>query len=318
MSDNHSPDRARWLIGRAVLAPSSHNTQPWCFQVSGSTIDLGADRSRALPVNDPQGRELAISCGCALMNLRIAAASAGLGVQVQLLPEPGAPDLLARLRLSEQSTPSAEDAQLAGFLETRRTYRRRFAPRTVGESAVQQLIDGAKREGVHLTPLSSEDARRQAATLVAEGDAAQWASASWRRELAAWMHPRRRGDGLTLPALAVPVARFVVRVFDMGDGIAAKNRRLAESSPLLAVLSTDGDSPRDWLLAGQGLERVLLAGCKLGLQASHLNQPVQVASLRRRLQNLTGGGPPQILLRMGYPIAAVPPAPRRGLDDVIA
>ena len=35
------------------------------------TVELLADRTRALPVNDPQDRELTISCGCALFNLRV-------------------------------------------------------------------------------------------------------------------------------------------------------------------------------------------------------------------------------------------------------
>ncbi len=305
------------MIGRAVLAPSSHNTQPWFFRLSGSAIDICADRTRALPANDPDDRELAISCGCALMNLRIAASSEGFGVQVRLLPEPEDPDLLARVSLSEQSNAFAEDAQLAEFIETRRTYRKRFAPREVSASALEQLIDAAKREGARLVPLLSEEARQQAAALVAEGDAAQWANTSWRRELAAWMHPRRRGDGLTIPALAVPVAQLVVRTFDMGDGVGAKDRQLAEASPLLAVLSTDSDHPRDWLLAGQALQRILLLGCKFGLQASYLNQPIQVASLRPKLQDLVGAGFPQILLRLGYPLEEISPAPRRVLNDVI-
>lgn len=317
MGVNDWKEQARSMIGRAVLAPSSHNTQPWFFRLSESAIDLCADRTRALPANDPEDRELTISCGCALMNLRIAAASAGLHVQVRLLPKPEELDLLARVSLSNQSDVAAEDAQLADFIETRRTYRKRFAPREVSVSAIDHLNEATRREGARLVPLLTEEVRQKVAALVAEGDAAQWANPSWRRELAAWMHPRRWGDGLTMPALAVPVAQLVVRTFDMGGGVGAKDRQLAEASPLLAVLSTDSDHTRDWLLAGQALQRTLLVGCRQGLQASYLNQPVQVASLRPKLQNLVSAGFPQILLRIGYPVEEIPPAPRRALDDVI-
>jgi nitroreductase len=310
-------EQARSLIGHAVLAPSSHNTQPWFFRVSESGIELYADRTRGLPANDPEDRELAISCGCALMNLRIAAAGAGLGAEVRLLPDPGESDLLAGVSLSESSKASPQDGPLAGFIERRRTYRKRFDARDVSETAREDMAEAALQEGAHLVPVMTEEARHRAATLVAEGDAVQWANPSWRRELAAWMHPRRRGDGLAMPALAVPVAQIVVRSFDMGGGVGAKDRELAEGSPLLAVLTTNGDDPRDWLVAGQALQRVLLVGCKHGLQASYLNQPVQVAALRPKLQNLVGGGFPQILLRMGYPLEDIPPAPRRPLDDVI-
>lgn len=304
------------LIGKAVRAPSSHNTQPWLFEVSESTISLFADRTRALPVNDPHDRELTISCGCALMNLRVAAAAEGLDVRVEALPAPDTPDLLARVSVAP-GTP-AEEASLVSSIERRRTYRKTFSSRTVDDAILQRLIDAAAREGAWLRPLATDSARQRAAELVAEGDAAQWADPSWRRELAFWMRPRRRGDGLTVPTLAAPVTRAVVRTFDMGVGVGTKDRKLAEASLLLAVLGTEGDQPRDWLLAGQALERVLLVACQNGLQASYLNQPIQVAALRSRIQDLVGAGFPQILLRLGYPAEDIPAAPRRAIEDVIA
>ncbi|MDZ4802486.1 MAG: nitroreductase family protein [Bryobacteraceae bacterium] len=309
--------KARSMIHRAVLAPSSHNTQPWLFRVSDSTIDLWADRTRALPVNDPEDRELAISCGCALMNLRVAAAAEGFAMQVELLPAVAEPDWLARASFGGMVGAAAEEASLAASIESRRTYRKRFEPRAVDSEALHELLQAASQEGVSLRPLHTDEARQEAARLVAEGDAAQWANMSWRRELAAWMHPRRRGDGLSMPALAVPVAQLVVRTFDMGGGVGAKDRELAEASPVLAVLCTDGDRAPDWLMAGQALEHVLLAACRSGLQASYLNQPVQTASLRPRLQDLAGGGFPQVLLRLGYPTEAIAATPRRPIEEIV-
>jgi hypothetical protein len=115
----------------------------------------------------------------------------------------------------------------------------------------------------------------------------------------------------------MPAAQLVVRTFDMGGGVGAKDRELAQASPLLAVLGTNSDHTRARLQAGQALERVLLVACRHGLQASYLNQPVQVANLRRKLQDLVDGGCPQILLRFGHPVDEIPPAPRREVDDVI-
>ena len=198
------------LIQKSVRAPSSHNTQPWLFHVSESTISLYADRTRALPVNDPEDRELTISCGCALMNLRVAAAAEGLDVRIEALPVSDEPDLLARCSFSMTAAAPVPEASLASFIERRRTYRKRFLPRKVDAEAQNLLIDSAEREGAWLRPLATDSARQRAAELVAEGDAAQWANPSWRRELAVWMRPRRRGDGLTVPTLAAPVAWVVV------------------------------------------------------------------------------------------------------------
>lgn len=310
-------EQAKSLIRRAALAPSSHNTQPWVFRISDSAIELYADRTRALPVNDTDDRELTISCGCALLNLRLAAANDGLDAKIQLLPVPDDADLLALLQFANSVTSSTVDADLAGMMEHRRTYRKKFDDRAVSGEIINQLVDAAKLEEAWLKPLQTEDIRQRVATLVSEGDSIQWDNDQWRRELAAWMHPRRRGDGLSLPTLAVPVAQWVVRTFDLGGGVAAKDQQLAEGSPLLAVLGTDTDEPRDWLLAGQALERLLLVACRNGLQASYLNQPVQVYSLRSKLQDMIPGGYPQILIRLGYPIEEIDAAPRRSVDDVI-
>ncbi|MFN0305129.1 MAG: Acg family FMN-binding oxidoreductase [Burkholderiales bacterium] len=314
---NPSLPQLQALVQAATLAPSSHNTQPWLFRLEGQAVELLADRTRALPVNDPEDRELTISCGCALLNLRVAAAAAGFEAKVELLPDAADADLLARVSLAPSAAPQA-DAELGAAMAERRTTRERFTATAVDPKALRSLVDAVKVEGAALTVLDIDDQRLGAAALVAEGDAMQWANPSWRRELAAWMHPRRRGDGLTLPTLAIPVAQMVVRTFNMGHGVAAKDRQLADESPVLAVLSTEGDMPRDWLAAGQALQRLLLVGVRLGLQASYLNQPVQVAALRPKLQQLTGRpGHSQLLLRIGTPMKALPAAPRRPLADVL-
>ncbi|MFN9911868.1 MAG: nitroreductase family protein, partial [Pirellulaceae bacterium] len=40
------PDRLRFLLQYAVLAPSSHNTQPWKFRIESNRIDLFMDETR--------------------------------------------------------------------------------------------------------------------------------------------------------------------------------------------------------------------------------------------------------------------------------
>ena len=305
------------LVGLAVLAPSSHNTQPWRFRTSDTAIDVFADRTRALPVNDPEDRELTISCGCALFNVRAAAAAHGLGVTVTLLPVPDDVDWLARVSRDPRSAPSATEAEVSQHIERRRTYRRTFQARAVDPTTIERLVTAATAEGAWLLPIEDEADREALAQLVAEGDAVQWSNPSWRRELAAWMHPRRQGDGLTVAGLAAPLTHFVVRTFDMGGGIGAKDRELAEASPVMAVLGTERDDPIDWLTAGQALQRVLLTGCQYDLQASFLNQPVQVASLRRKLGDLVNRAVPQIVLRLGYPVGDVPATPRRPIEHVV-
>ncbi|MGH8308965.1 MAG: Acg family FMN-binding oxidoreductase [Steroidobacteraceae bacterium] len=312
-------DVVELCIGQATLAPSIHNTQPWLFRVSEEHIELIADRTRGLAVMDPFDRELTISCGAALFNLRVAAALAGHDAFVELLPVRDDPDVLARVIFATGTGRTFREAhELGAALTRRRTYRKRFVPQTIDRAQIDVLRAAAEIEGAHLQALDTEALRHGAGELVAAGDAILWEDPRWRRELAAWMYPRRRGDGLSVPGFAVPAAQLLIRSFDMGEGLAARDADVVHGSPLLVVLGTDGDEPADWLRAGQALERLLLRACADGLQASYLNQPIQVPKLRQRVQSLVAAvGKPQLLLRLGYPASDVPPSPRRALADVM-
>ena len=65
------------IASYASKAPSGHNTQPWKFHITDSTITVLPNLDVALPVVDRNNRELFISLGCATENLCIAAEAKG-------------------------------------------------------------------------------------------------------------------------------------------------------------------------------------------------------------------------------------------------
>jgi nitroreductase len=65
------------LVRAAILAASPHNTQPWLFKVTNSSIELYIDTNRNVGALDPYLREEHIGMGCALKNLMLAAAARG-------------------------------------------------------------------------------------------------------------------------------------------------------------------------------------------------------------------------------------------------
>jgi hypothetical protein len=146
-------------------------------------------------VNDPADRELTMSCGAALLTLRVAAAHQGLRADVALLPEPSDGDLLARVTLTATDEVDAALAALFPAVTSRRTHR--GASTTTGAldaDLVQRMVHAVTAEKAALSFLGPE-ARARVAELVDVGDRAQFADRRWRRELASWMHPRRAGDG---------------------------------------------------------------------------------------------------------------------------
>ncbi|PWS37878.1 nitroreductase [Falsiroseomonas bella] len=317
--------RLRFLLAYAVLAPSGHNTQPWRFRLrDDATLEMLADRSRALPVVDPDDRELTISCGAALGNLRCAAAGLGEALAVEVLPDPADRDLMARIHALGPCPPAVGSAPLLRAVTARRTSRQVYDPDPVPEPLRLAAISAAEREGdARLHWVEARRERHALALLIAEGDRAQMGDPAFRGELATWIRSRHsaRRDGLSAAGFGMPdllsgVAAMVLRRFDIGNGQAAHDSTLAEGAPALAVLATPGDTPRDWMAAGEALERLLLALTAGGLTASYLNQPIEVPWLRPRVAEAVGAAMPQVLLRIGRGPKPAPSA-RRPVHEVL-
>ncbi|RZN37990.1 MAG: nitroreductase, partial [Methanophagales archaeon ANME-1-THS] len=92
-------EKLKFLLRYAILAPSSHNSQPWKFHIRDSEIDIFADKGRWLKVADADQRELHISVGCALENLLIAAEHFGYAHREEYFPG-GEDSLVALVKLT--------------------------------------------------------------------------------------------------------------------------------------------------------------------------------------------------------------------------
>lgn len=314
---NGSPDeQLRAALSWAVLAPSGHNTQPWLFTARPGAVDVLADRSRALPVVDPDDRELTMSCAAAAATLVAVLRRFGRGAQVAWVPEPDSPEVVARVTPGGEREPDEVDVRWFEAILERRTNREPFTAESGDAEWIEQAVGRAREAGVGASVLTG-DARDGAAGLVAEGDRRQMSNAEFRRELASWMHHNRSDELDGIPGysfgfgdLTSWVSPLIVRTFDIGKGQAAKDREIAAGAPALVVLHTGGDEPADWAATGGALVRMLLELAARGLSASYLNQPIEVAELRPQMASLLDGGYPQLLLRVGRPTTVPPPTPR--------
>ena len=77
----------RWAVAHAILAPNSHNRQPWLVDLrEPDTILLHVDRERLLPMTDPWYRQIMVSQGTFLEALVLALAERGQQARVELFP----------------------------------------------------------------------------------------------------------------------------------------------------------------------------------------------------------------------------------------
>jgi nitroreductase len=304
------------VVLAATLAPSMHNSQPWQFRVRQGELEMLADRR--LAVADATGWAGRLSCGAALLNLRLALAARGTPASVRLLPDRGDPQVVARLSPLPPRPPTPVELRLREAIPRRHSNRSPFLDVPIPVETRAELVAAARAEGGWLDLLIGPIAVVAVAELVHRADRLLTDNPAYRAELASWTRwnvPATDGVPASVGGPA-PTADELLPRRDFG-GAPLPAHRTFEYEPLLAVLGVTGDWPADQIQAGQVLQRVLLTATDQSLAVSMFSAPIEVASVREHLRLAVGRQhPPQMLLRCGYGMPAEP-SPRRPVSEVL-
>lgn len=305
----------------ATSAPSLHNSQPWRFHCTPDSIELYADHLRAVPVADPDHRELTLACGAALLNMRIAIKAMGFFPDVRTQPDRGGPTLLATVRPAGRRVATPIDQALAAAIPRRHTNRRPFTDVAVSTPLRHELKLAAEVENAWLAVVEPAQLPLLR-VLVGTAQNAQLADPEFMAEWTYWTgRTDHAPDGV--PAHSggpqpEPQDKWTVRDFGGGQARERLPGKDFEPDPLIAVVGSFHDGPPAWLQAGQAMQRVLLTATAAGLVASFVSQVIEVPAVRRDLRTLVGGAVwPQTVLRIGYG-SPVPPTPRRDISEVVS
>ncbi|MFJ2299949.1 Acg family FMN-binding oxidoreductase [Oerskovia paurometabola] len=309
--------RIERILAAASRAPSVHNTQPWSVHVHGTTLDVRADDSRRLTHADPAGREMFISCGAFLANLRVAARRESFRPVLTLLPDDADPALFARVDLVPGVLPDADELDLAVAIDRRSTSRVPFEDQPLDADVVDDLDEAATSEGARLVILAPQAPERTVLLdLVRRAEEAAGKDHTGRVEQARWVtNDPDRPDGIPVSALGPASDDALAPVRHFG-GDSTSDRAAFEHRSTLAVLTTPGDTVQDWLAAGQALERVLLTATTYFVHASFATTVLENPATRAELTAVLDAGVPQMVMRLGYSPTS-PRTPRRPADDVL-
>jgi nitroreductase len=312
-ADGAIHDRARFLLRYAILAPSSHNSQPWTFDVRDDEIRFAADESRWLDAADPDQRELYVSVGCAVENCCVAAEHFGFDPQVAY-HDPASTGRVATVRLADGAPADPRPPELFDALTTRATSHAVFEDRPLAPATRQRLAALVRDDDVTLQVVDDPDTKAGIAQLQAEADRLQMDDPEYRKELGHWIGLGALGSSW----LAARVGQAVVTHLDIGDREAAKNSKLINSAPVVAVLTTPADDPPARVRTGQTFERVALLASLQDVAVHPMSQTLERPEMRRRLADLLGTtDSPQHLFRLGYADESPGHTPRWPLSEFL-
>jgi hypothetical protein len=318
---------ARFVADAAVNAPSVHNTQPWRFHHGEHEMSIRANNERQLRVADPHGREMMISCGAALFNMRVALRYLGWVPRVRVLPDHELPNLVARVTWDQQVPPLGYEKELFGQIARRRTHRGGFDSAPLPDELLATLPEQAAKENATLSLLTQDRQRAGAlAAAVEAGDYALRLNSERAKEEARWAPGpgSHRQDGVPPTAYPAQAERtepdFRSRDFAHGHGWGLPpdaEEPVVRSAGVVGLLTTSVDQPSDWIHAGQALQRVLLVASSYNVAAALHSQPLEIPLLRDFIRShLSGRAYPQMVLRLGA-TSEKAVSVRRPVDEVL-
>ncbi|HET9080760.1 MAG TPA: hypothetical protein VFO01_09625 [Trebonia sp.] len=264
-------------------APSILRQRPWDLRrVADDRVELRSVPDHHLGKLLP--REVIISCGAALYNLRLAIRVAGRQPSVWLLPDLNLGSGLLTTVTSEETRlasvevtqgrpapPDDTDQELYEALWLCRTDRRPYQYVPVPAAILAEMEDAAAHEHCWLRTLPGHQ-RRQALHAVASANKRLRKENKLTERLAELNMVRPAGFGPApegRQAEKTPPARPASW---LEDELTPFENRLrtppaARRRTQLMALSTDDDRPLDWLRAGEALQHALLHGTRLSMSA---------------------------------------------------
>ena len=310
------------IASYASKAPSGHNTQPWKFHITDSTITVLPNLDVALPVVDRNNRELFISLGCAVENLCIAASYFGYTTHII---ECSIEAIILELT---KNALTIEDS-LFHQIEKRQTNRNIYNGNKISDGILQQLQSIPKENGIqfYFTEINTPFANT-ITQYIMKGNESQMADIAFKNELLSWMRFNKKQveathNGLSYlvfgnPPLPRILARPIVSLFLKPNAQNKSDRKKIDSSSHFVVCATQRDTIEEWINLGRTLQRFLLKVTEIGISYAFLNQPCEVAALAFDLREKlpVNKEHPTLIMRIGY-AKQIPYSPRKKIETLL-
>lgn len=324
--DSALRDKIKFLLNFAVLAPSTHNIQPWLFKISDGGCELYLDHGLDLPQADPLGRDAYIALGFCWENLVIAAKYFGLFGEEKLIfgdSDNNQHQLVAVLDINPNGVRQPDLESLVMATNQRSNVRGKFHARVVDSKIINNLRSAVNDFGLEINLVTDKEKINQLAALTQRGMRLAHAQKKFRSEMSHWIisNLSSRCSGMpaysmnipTLPSLFAPA---VLKMFDCSAVMGKLNRMSVGSSPLIVAISAAENTPTNWFNTGRLAQRMILPAVAAGLKHSIYLASVEMPPLPEEVKKvLSSSYIPQFLFCLGYMNRHPKLTQRHSVDD---
>lgn len=320
------------IVEWGILAPSSHNVQPWRFLINtrANFIDVCLFEGGVLKYSDPKGRQAHISIGCLITNIIKAAKYYDLEPDVDFCPEGFYPLPLVRIKFNPRNK-STKDEDILKAIRDRRVNRGKFDPlKPIPTDFLERIKKIAINNNIHLSTVTDPLTRFAIAEVQYLADRAVIAINNFRTELAQFLLPNDTDRGIGMPGntfgLSDDMSKYVHEELkkagsfdpDLAFGIAASGRDGIKSSPLVGIISVSKDLPLWWIKAGMAFQEIAIETEKAGLAMAVHAAIVEVEMFNNVLRlRLIQKDRPTVIFRVGFATEERVHSPRIPVEELI-
>jgi len=299
-------DKIAFLLQYAVLAPSTHNSQPWQFRLGDDYCDILYDDSHPIVYADPQGRDLYVSFGCLIENLAIAAryfkVFKGIEYHFQL-------PAVARMRFDFSRIGDTDESvrPLLDAILRRVNARGLFEKDRIDEQSQAIFEKIETPQTLHKEFLSRTEDIMTIAELTRQGLRVAYDDPRFRREMSEWFNHglSKKPTGipsysLRMPLLVSFIFSWLVRHFNIGKRLGFLNYISINSAPAALVVTADENTPRNWVETGRLAERFVLQANVCGYKTSFFTAAIEMGEIYKDVQKMLGTlAIPQFIIMYG-------------------
>jgi hypothetical protein len=305
-------DRLLVLISYAVLAPSSHNAQPWKFKIRKNKIFVYESEERSLPTNDVVGRQANISLGCALETIIIAANHFSLNTKVKYTSKNNN-KIVAELSFVKSTVGKKSNKEPLFQLISRRFTDRGMYTNKFPDSRYLKKVALMSNKQFKIHFIKEPEQKKNAASLVLDAMSLAMDDSVFREELSHYIKSSNTkskigmpGFTIGLPFLPSLLAPYLIRKLNMSKLTRKKDQILLnEGTPMFGVITSEKDDANSQVEIGRMYMKIALEAEKVGLKTHVMAAAIEVKGFYKELQKLLKTkNRPELFFRVGYPMNA--------------